>query len=102
MKYLFGFDATFEEKCENIGNELDKASNNEERAAELCKMFGFDENTKAEELSILDLIPGMCELLLGIPAGFFTKPLCQLTEEDEKLYDEAVDRIMTVFTSNKA
>lgn len=101
MKYLFGYNDDFEKKCENIGMEFEEASTNEERAAKLCKIFGFDENTKAEELSILDIIPGVAELLLGIPSELFTKPLCQLTKEDEKLYDEAINRVMTVFTSNK-
>lgn len=101
MKYLFGFGCNFEEKCEKIGEELKNASNQEERAAELMRMFGFDENTKPEELTILDIIPGIYELLLDIPHEFWTKPICQLTEEDEKLYDDAMNKVMTVFTSNK-
>lgn len=101
MKYLFGFDCDFEEKCEKIGTELDDISTQDERAAELMRMFNFDENTKPEELTILDIIPGVAELMLDIPHEFWTKPICQLTEEDEKLYDDAVNKVMTVFTSNK-
>ena len=101
MKMLFGFESDFEEKLENIANELESEACSKERAEELAKVFGIDENTNVDELSILDMIPAMFELLLGVPGEILTKPISQLTEEDEKLYDEAIDRVMTVFTSNK-
>lgn len=99
MKYLIGFGCDFEEKLEGIVKQLD--TNNDEFAEKLCKVFGFDENTKVEELSILDIIPGLVELLLGIPSEILTKPMMQLTKEDEMLCDEAMDRVATIFTSNK-
>ena len=101
MKYLVGYECDFEEKIENLAKQLDD-TDGEELAEKLCKVFGFDENTKVEELSVLDIIPGMVELLLGIPSEILTKPMMQLTKEDEKLCDEAMDRVATIFTSNKA
>ena len=100
MKYLVGYECDFEEKLEGIVKQFD--TDDEEFAEKLCKVFGFDENTKVEELSVLDIIPGMVELLLGIPSEILTKPMMQLTKEDEMLCDEAMNRAMTVFTSNKA
>lgn len=101
MKYLYGFDCDIEKKCDEIGAELDYACSNEERAKEMMRIFNFDENTKADEISILDIIPGLGELLLGIPHEYWTKPISQMTEEDHKLYDEVFDKVVTIFTSNK-
>ena len=100
MKYLVGYECDFEEKLNGIVEQFN--TDDEEFAEKLCKVFGFDENTKVEELSVLDIIPGLVELLLGIPSEILTKPMVQLTKEDEKLVDEAVDRVTTIFTSNKA
>lgn len=99
MKYLVGYDETYTEKWESIANDLNV--NDEELATKLCEMFGFDENTKLEELSILDTIPGMIELMFGIPAEIITKPITQLTAEDEKVCADAFDRVMTVYIGNK-
>ena len=99
MKYLFGYENDFEEKLEGIVKQFD--TDDEELAEKLCKVFGFDENTKVEELSILDIIPGLVELLLGIPSEILTKPMTKLTKEDEMLCDEAMNRAVTIFTSNK-
>lgn len=101
MKYLVGFESDFEEKLANIGNELESDSTSEERAKELIKLLKLDENVNADELSMLDIVPAIFELMLGVPAEILTKPMVHLTEEDMKLYDEALDRVMTVFTSNK-
>jgi hypothetical protein len=100
MKYLIGYECDFEEKIENLAKQFD--TDDEELAEKLCKVFGFDENTKVEELSVLDIIPGLVELLLGIPSEILTKPMMQLTKKDEMLCDEAINRVTTVFTSNKA
>lgn len=101
MKHLYGFDIDVEEKLEKIAMELNDGSTQEERVTELMRTFGFDENTKLEELTLLDIIPGFYELMLGIPHEIWTKPMVQLTEEDDTLYEDAMNKVVTVFTSNK-
>ena len=96
MKYLVGYEESYTDKLERIVKDLDGDEN--ELISKLCEMFGLDENTKVEELSVLDMIPGMVELMFDIPAEIITKPMVQLTDEDEKIVDDAFDRIMTVYS----
>lgn len=99
MKYLVGYEDSYFDKLDGIAKELD--GNSEEIVTKLCKMFDLDENTKIEELSVQDIIPGLAELLLGIPHEIITKPMMQLTAEDSKICEDALNRVMTVYTSEK-
>lgn len=101
MKYLIGYEDGYTNKWDGIARDLKLIDDDKELVTKLCETFGLDENTKVEEISVLDIIPGMVELMLGIPAEIITKPMVQLTAEDEKIVDDAFDRIMTVYTSNK-
>lgn len=96
MKYLVGYEESYTDKLESIVKDLN--GDEIELVTKLCEMFGLDKNTKVEELSVLDIIPGLVELMFDIPAEIITKPMVKLDAEDEKIVDDAFDRIMTVYS----
>ena len=96
MKYLIGYEESYTDKLESIAKDLN--GDEIELMKKLCEMLGLDENIKVEELSVLDMIPGLVELMFDIPAEIITKPMLQLNAEDEKIVNDAFDRIMTIYS----
>lgn len=53
------------------------------------------------KLTLLDIIPAVGKIMLGLPTEFWTKPLAEITEEDEAMFKEIMDRSYTFFESTK-
>lgn len=99
MKYLVGIETDLEKRMDEFAAKVD--SSDEEGLDAIAHELGIDENTDIDKLTMLDVIPALYKIMLDLPIEFWTKPLAEMTEEDEAMFKEIMDRSYTFFESTK-
>lgn len=99
MKYIVGIKTDLEKRMDEFAAKV--YSSDEDGLEVIVRELGFDENTDIDKLTLLDVIPAFGKIMLGLPIEFWTKPLAEMTKEDEAMYDEIMDQCYTFFESTK-
>ena len=99
MKYLVGIETDLEKKMDEFAAKVD--SSDEDGLEAIARELGFDENTDVNKLTLLDIMPALYKVMLGMPIELWTKPLVEMTEEDGATVQEIMDRGCTFFESTK-
>lgn len=99
MKYIVGIETDLEKRMDDFVAKLE--SSDENGLGVMYGELGFDENTDIDRLTMLDIMPAIGKIMLGLPTEFWTMPLAEMTKEDEAMFKEIMDRSYTFFESTK-
>ena len=82
-----------EERFDNFVNEIESKPDISDE--EVLSLFGFPENTDPDMVTMADLIRVAFTKWMDIPENLWNKPLCLYTDEENKIFENFSNEVVT-------